>query len=125
MAAEARGAAANLGPAATTAIDSSASSTLTRPWLTCTTRPSDGVNPKRPLKAAQGRRTPVMRRQSQARVRGRFECARFGTFQDGGGDVSGHTFPEVNISGRPRRSDGRLDPWSVGVGQYSSSRTTC
>ena len=125
MAAEARGAAANLSATATTAIDSSASSTLTRPWLTCTTRPPDGVNPTRPLKAAQGRRTPVMRRQSQARVRGRFECARFGTFQDGGGDVSGHTFPEVNISGRPRRSDGRLDPWSVGVGQYSSSRTTC
>ena len=64
-------------------------------------------------------------RRSQARVRGRFECARFGTFQDGGGDVSGRTFPEVNISGRPRRSDGRLDPWSVGVGQHSSSRTTC
>jgi hypothetical protein len=125
MAAEARGAAANLGPAATTAIDSSAASALTRAWLTCTTRPPDGVNPKRTLNAAQGRRTPVMRRQSQARVRGRFECARFGTFQDGGGDVSGHTFPEVNISGRPRRSDGRLDPWSVGVGQYSSSRTTC
>ena len=125
MAAETRGAAANLGPAATTAIDSSAASALTRAWLTCATRPPDGVNPKRTLKAAQGRRTPVMRRQSQARVRGRFECARFGTFQDGGGDVSGHTFPEVNISGRPRRSDGRLDPWSVGVGQYSSSRTTC
>ena len=66
MAAEARGAAANLSSAATTAIDSSASSTLTRPWLTCTTRPPDGVNPKRPLKAAQVRRTPVMRPQSQA-----------------------------------------------------------
>ena len=34
MAAEARGAAANLGPPATTAIDSSAASALTRAWLT-------------------------------------------------------------------------------------------
>jgi hypothetical protein len=125
MAAEARGAAANLSATATTAIDSSASSTLTRPWLTCTTRPPDGVNPKRPLKAAQGRRTPVMRRQSQARLRGRLKCDRIGAFQDRGGDVSGHTFPEVNISGGPRRADGRLDPWSVGVAQYLSSRTTC
>ena len=125
MAAEARGAAADLGPAATTAIDSSAASALTRAWLTCTTRPPDGVNPKRTLKAAQGRRTPVMRRQSQARLRGRLKCDRIGAFQDGGGEVSGHTFPEVNISGRPRWADGRLDPWSVGVAQYLSSRTTC
>lgn len=125
MAAEARGSAANLGPAATTAFDSSAASALTRAWLTCTTRPPDGVNPKRTLKAAQGRRTPVMRRQSQGRVRGRVKCARFGTFQGGDGDLSGHTFPEVNISGRPRRADGRLDPSSVAVAQCSSSRTIC
>jgi len=60
MAVEARGPAAILCPAATTAIDSSAASTLTRAWLTCTTRPPDGVNPKRSLKAAQGSRIPVM-----------------------------------------------------------------